>query len=744
MSGPDDVLKLLILHEEARRERRLKLRRAFIRLVIPLSIVMLILIALSFLLWIQISLSTGRFHAFSTNWDCEMTDCRPSWVRYPCLNSTEGLNLLPTMYQKVKNHCYRFDGNDTVTYWLGHSPNYPENTLIMQKGRWWNNGDVDVFDGNYSSLSWIPITVVGRNHSDCPVAIDKHRKYVLNQKTPATPKRSRRDNGGELQHAQIEIGGKAVKLPLYPMAPDPRHIVSYYLPKVKDHLYSNKAVRDVAQSYLSRNIFVRDDPSSDTYKLVANDKFLRRWNVLQPEKVHLVRWDKNRSYGAVCDRLGRIDKTDKNNFDLNGSKNGLPNVNALSLAWPRYTKLDDPWKETMHVERCLGMEVKHWFVQTFPPHRPDKCAVIINKILGTPGAKVPMEICNASFVRPDYTWANFADVLFQYDVAMLMANPSVIQMEQLHDHLESRCNSPTSMVYNVTAWMQLNMFHLCLEMIASRKTTMRVPRSTEDFVWKNFQPHQVYMWPQVSDAAMGDEWFDREKQFRQFLRPIPSVQELRGLHDGWSLSHCLHHKAVHTIGPEWNPVEKCKKTDCSETEYCVTNMTTSTEYYPQVKSQQASKKYINDFLKQVKTNDVFAGYEYLNSVWLRSTGTPFLSDPQEPTALAIAWMFAFTVGAIFTDVTESVEEFVEEAWDDFVEASEDALIGIFHYGLYVFGGFVGIIVLCLVAWGLVRCCLSYVFKSACRTINPVEEDLRLRKLTNSLQQLMKDDVNALL
>lgn len=34
----------------------------------------------------------------------------------------------------------------------------------------------------------------------------------------------------------------------------------------------------------------------------------------------------------------------------------------------------------------------------------------------------------------------------------------------------------------------------------------------------------------------------------------------------------------------------------------------------------------------------------------------------------LAWMFVFTVGAIFTDVTDSVEEFVEEAWNDFVGA----------------------------------------------------------------------------
>ncbi len=36
---------------------------------------------------------------------------------------------------------------------------------------------------------------------------------------------------------------------------------------------------------------------------------------------------------------------------------------------------------------------------------------------------------------------------------------------------------------------------------------------------------------------------------------------------------------------------------------------------------------------------------------------------------------------------------------------------------------------------LVRCCLSYVFKSAYRTVNPMEEEMQLLKLTNSLQQL---------
>lgn len=169
------------------------------------------------------------------------------------------------------------------------------------------------------------------------------------------------------------------------------------------------------------------------------------------------------------------------------------------------------------------------------------------------------------------------------------------------------------MVDNVMAWMHFNVSNLCLEIIASRKTTMRVPQTVEDLVWKDFRPHQVNMWSQVSDVPMGDEWFDRKKQFCQFLRPIPSVQELRDLHYRLNLGHWLYHKVVHTIGPEWYPAKRGEKEDGSETEYCITNMTTSTEYYTQVKSQQANKKYINDFLKQVKTNEVFAGYEYLNS-----------------------------------------------------------------------------------------------------------------------------------
>ncbi|KAI2665694.1 Structural protein p49 [Labeo rohita] len=404
-----------------------------------------------------------------------------------------------------------------------------------------------------------------------------------------------------------------------------------------------------SQSYLYSNIFVRDDPDSEQYKLIANDKFLRRWNVLQSTKVNLVRWDVDRSYGAVCDRFRNMDKTDTANFDLNGSTNGLPNVDALSISWPRYTRFDNPWKET-HVERCLGKEVQQWFIKTFPPYQTDKC---INKVVGTPGMKVPMDICYSSFARIDYTWANFIDDLFQYDVTMLLANKSVIRMEHLHDHLESTCSSPTSMVYNVTAWMHVNMFHLCLEIIASRRTTLRVPQSI-DLIWKDFKPHQVYMWPQVSDVALGDEWFDREKQFLQFLRPVPTVQELRDVHS--RMSHCRYNKLVHAIGPEWYPADKYK---CNR-----------------------RIKNVNNFLKQIKTTDVFAGYEYLNSLWLRSTGEPFMSDPEEPSANTSLNVCVYR-RSDFYDVTNSVEEFVEEAWNEFVAASEDVVMEIMKYVLYV-------------------------------------------------------------
>ncbi|XP_051996544.1 uncharacterized protein LOC127653809 [Xyrauchen texanus] len=172
MAESDNILKLLILQEEVRSERRLKVKRAFIRLVLLLSLVFLILIALSFLMWIQISIWTGRFHAFSTHWDCEEIDNHPSWVQYPCLNSTEGLNLIPTMYQKVNDSCYRLDGNETVTYWLGHSPNYPDTTLIMQKGRWMRSGGVDLFEGDFSSMSWIPDHIAHENMSACSIRMD--------------------------------------------------------------------------------------------------------------------------------------------------------------------------------------------------------------------------------------------------------------------------------------------------------------------------------------------------------------------------------------------------------------------------------------------------------------------------------------------------------------------------------------------------------------------------------------------
>ncbi|KAI2665079.1 Ubiquitin conjugation factor E4 B [Labeo rohita] len=54
-------------------------------------------------------------------------------------------------------------------------------------------------------------------------------------------------------------------------------------------------------------------------------------------------------------------------------------------------------------------------------------------------------VCNSSFVKADYTWANFVEVLFQNNIAILLANQSIIRMDQRHDHLKSNCYSPTSM-----------------------------------------------------------------------------------------------------------------------------------------------------------------------------------------------------------------------------------------------------------------------------------------------------------
>ncbi len=71
------------------------------------------------------------------------------------------------------------------------------------------------------------------------------------------------------------------------------------------------------------------------------------------------------------------------------------------------------------------------------------------------------------------------------------------------------------------------------------------------------------------------------------------------------------------------------------------------------------------------------------------------------------------------------------------------ILGVIKYVLFTFRGFVGLVVLCLLVD--VGPLLSVLcFKSACRTVNPMEEEMRLLKLTNSLQQLKKDDVNALL
>ncbi len=72
-------------------------------------------------------------------------------------------------------------------------------------------------------------------------------------------------------------------------------------------------------------------------------------------------------------------------------------------------------------------------------------------------------------------------------------------------------------------------------------------------------------------------------------------------------------------------------------------------------------------------------------------------------------MFAFTIGATFTDVTDSVEEFVEEAWNNLVAASEDVIMGVIKYVLYAFRGFVGLAVLCLLMCSYKL--LSFIFNT---------------------------------
>lgn len=184
-----------------------------------------------------------------------MVDCSPSYVCYPCLNWTEGLNLLPTMYQNVKNHCF-LDSNEHVTYWIGHSPDYPKNILTMQKSWWVHDDELDIFDSNYSSLSCIPITLAQMNQSACPSLINKYRRYVLNKRphTPTVMQSEWPQSGPKYTHMILE--GTAVNLPLYPSAPDPHNILSDFLPKAKDQLESNKVVKAFARSCLYSNIFV--------------------------------------------------------------------------------------------------------------------------------------------------------------------------------------------------------------------------------------------------------------------------------------------------------------------------------------------------------------------------------------------------------------------------------------------------------------------------------------------------------
>lgn len=160
------------------------------------------------------------------NWDCEKIDNRPSWVQYPCLNSIEGLNLIQTMYQKVNDRCYRLDGNESVTYWLGHSPNYPGSTLIMQKGCWVRNGGVYLYEPNFSSMSWIPDSIAHENHTACSKRMNMANRHLLKPvKNESRAERKKRQTAA-LRDSHMILGGKPVKLPLYPSAPDPRHIMS--------------------------------------------------------------------------------------------------------------------------------------------------------------------------------------------------------------------------------------------------------------------------------------------------------------------------------------------------------------------------------------------------------------------------------------------------------------------------------------------------------------------------------------
>ncbi|XP_052000591.1 uncharacterized protein LOC127656345 [Xyrauchen texanus] len=381
----------------------------------------------------------------------------------------------------------------------------------------------------------------------------------------------------------------------------------------------------------------------------------------------------------------------------------------------------------------------------FPPGDVDKCRELSEKLTGVKMMEIPWEVCNASFVKSGYTWASFSDVLHQYEFARNLANRTVFNMDHLHDYLEDKCYNPTSMAYNVTAWMHLQVFKLNIEMMYTRAKTSLVPLKYEELLWDNYKSFQVRMWPQLSAVAIGDEWFDRAKQFRQFLSPIPSVQEIRDLESKTPSEDCAKHRLTHPMGPAWCPVDKSKKANEAELSLCVAELKQETEYFPRLKGQTARQKFITAFLEQIKTNDPFAGYEYLNSVWLKSKGTPWYTDSEPPSAIAVALVLAFSVGAIFTDMTETVEEYVEEAWEEFVAASEDLVMGAVKYVLYAFGALLGMGVLCLCVWMCVRFCFSYVCRSACSNLNPSEEENRLRKLTTRLEEkLKKDNIQALL
>lgn len=72
----------------------------------------------------------------------------------------------------------------------------------------------------------------------------------------------------------------------------------------------------------------------------------------------------------------------------------------------------------------------------------------------------------------------------------VFANKSIIRLDQLHEHIESKCHSATS-IYLVIMLLHLNMFHYCVEIVSTRQTTSLRPAGINDLLW--FKPEQVFM-----------------------------------------------------------------------------------------------------------------------------------------------------------------------------------------------------------------------------------------------------------